>query len=227
MAEETLYCPSCHQRVRVPEEMLGQPVQCPLCRLVFTAPTRAGSGTPPSVALPAAPGAPHGSGWPAPPQPAWQAPQPGLGASGSVRGPAIGLLIVGIFGSLVSLAGLALFIYLLSAGQAATDQLASAYPPGPLQDWIRNAYSPAQNRMNLAFQVIFAVMNVVILAAAVQMLRVRTFWLAVVGSVLAIVNINSLCCCLGAPIGIWSLIVLFQPGVMSAFKERSGPFAEL
>ena len=150
---------------------------------------------------------------------AWQAPP----KTGAIKGPAIGLLVTGLLGLFFNLLGVAMFAYLVVGGQKAVDGLASAYPPGFMQDLIRENYGPQKNAFNLSFQIVFLVVSVLTVAAAVQMLRLRGFWLAVVGSVLAIVNFNSLCCCLGAPFGIWSLVVLFQPAIRSAFEQRSGP----
>ena len=33
---ERLMCPGCGRRVRVPDELIGQPVQCPACKVIFT-----------------------------------------------------------------------------------------------------------------------------------------------------------------------------------------------
>src|SRR5271163_4394906 len=115
MAEETLYCPSCNRKVRVPEELLGQPVQCPLCRLVFTAPVRGGqppvpptviAAPPPAQQAPAIPGPapfqPYGQ--PAPPvypqpgQPSLLDPYQRAAAERLLRIPAILMLVTGFLG---------------------------------------------------------------------------------------------------------------------------------
>jgi hypothetical protein len=44
MPDHTIFCPSCNRKLRVPEQEMGQLVQCPLCRAIFTAPPR---GIPP------------------------------------------------------------------------------------------------------------------------------------------------------------------------------------
>lgn len=46
MPDETIYCPACNRKLRVPESELGQVVQCPLCRAFFTAPGRASAYLP-------------------------------------------------------------------------------------------------------------------------------------------------------------------------------------
>jgi predicted Zn finger-like uncharacterized protein len=47
MAAELISCPHCQKKLRVPENLLGQPVKCPTCSQVFTADPKAASGEPP------------------------------------------------------------------------------------------------------------------------------------------------------------------------------------
>ena len=49
-----------------------------------------------------------------------------------------------------------------------------------------------------------------------EMLRLRSYWVSVVGS-LAIMPAGLVCCLGGFPVGIWSLVVLFQPEVKASF----------
>jgi hypothetical protein len=67
----------------------------------------------------------------------------------------------------------------------------------------------------------FVIVNSVIIVGAVQMVRFQSRPFAIVASVLAIVDIASGCCCLGIPIGIWSLIVLMSDDVQRAFESAS------
>ncbi len=50
------------------------------------------------------------------------------------------------------------------------------------------------------------------------MISLRWYPLAIAGSVLATIPMVSPCCLLGLPFGIWSLVVLLQPDVKSAFS---------
>ena len=63
----------------------------------------------------------------------------------------------------------------------------------------------------------------VVLIASIQMMRLRGHGLAVAGSVLAMLNLGNLCCILGLPFGIWSLLVLMRPDVRKAFQGVSPP----
>ena len=46
MTNMIISCPSCPQKLRVPEELLGRPVKCPKCGIIFDAPHPAVSGEP-------------------------------------------------------------------------------------------------------------------------------------------------------------------------------------
>lgn len=61
------------------------------------------------------------------------------------------------------------------------------------------------------------VVSLVILLGAVQMLRLRTRWLAMTGSILAVIPVIGPCFCLALPFGIWAIIVLLLPDVREAF----------
>jgi len=54
--------------------------------------------------------------------------------------------------------------------------------------------------------------------AMLEMRKLRRFPIAVAGTILAMVPYLSLCCLFGLPIGIWALVVLFNPDVRAAFK---------
>ena len=58
----------------------------------------------------------------------------------------------------------------------------------------------------------------IVLIGAFQMSRMRTFPLAVIASVAAMTPFYGCCCCLGLPVGIWSLVVLFNDDVKRAFS---------
>jgi hypothetical protein len=68
------------------------------------------------------------------------------------------------------------------------------------------------------FHALFIVVNLVIIVAAIQMMRRRWYAFAVVGAILSMVDLGTFCCVLGLPFGIWSLIVLLLPDVREAFE---------
>ena len=59
--------------------------------------------------------------------------------------------------------------------------------------------------------------GIVILVAAGKMKKLEGYGLAVTASVLAMIPCVSPCCLVGLPIGIWSLVVLMNEDVKSAF----------
>ena len=69
-----------------------------------------------------------------------------------------------------------------------------------------------------AIQAAFVLLNIVILIGAIQMVRFKMWGYSLTASILAMINIGTCCCILGLPVGIWSLIVLFQPQVKNAFE---------
>jgi hypothetical protein len=68
--------------------------------------------------------------------------------------------------------------------------------------------------------------SLLILLGGIQMLRMRSYGLALFSAILAAVPClsGSACCCLGEGIGIWALVVLLNPEVRAAFAAmRTGP----
>jgi uncharacterized membrane protein YhaH (DUF805 family) len=53
--------------------------------------------------------------------------------------------------------------------------------------------------------------------AGMQMRQLRNYTLSMIGAIVAMIPCISPCCCLGLPVGIWALVVLFKPGVRDAF----------
>jgi len=137
-------------------------------------------------------------------------PRGGMGAVESVktkvRVPAICLIIVGSLGLLMSIVNVVI----------ATGQPIKVDPNAPefMQGLQRGQVGPVA----MAIQSVFAVVNGVIIIGAVQMLRFQSRIFAIVVSAIAIVNLGTCCCVVGAPIGIWSLIVLSSNDVVKAFE---------
>src|SRR5947207_863543 len=111
MAEEFIYCPNCSHKLRVPEELLGQIAQCPMCNLVFTTPTR---GSPPPRPEPPVNREERG----AVPPPAYRSTAGGWSDepvnNGRIKAlllpPAVCLMITGILGLLIDLLQIAMAV---------------------------------------------------------------------------------------------------------------------
>jgi hypothetical protein len=61
------------------------------------------------------------------------------------------------------------------------------------------------------------VVSLIILLGAIQMMRLKTYWLALIGSVLASIPVIAPCCLLSVPFGIWAIVMLCIRDVRMAF----------
>jgi hypothetical protein len=126
-------------------------------------------------------------------------------ARGKVMPPAIALLVVGTVGLLVSLFNLVFAV----VAKPVIDPNAPAF----VQEMQKAQTGP----LAIGGQSLFAVVNVMILVGTVQMLRMRSWGLAMTATILAMVNIGTCCCVVGLPFGIWSLVVLLDANVKASF----------
>jgi hypothetical protein len=127
-------------------------------------------------------------------------------AAAEVSGPATGLLVTAILGGAVQLLGL--FANMLGTG------LSSLTAEGSEQqiiNWLSGGVGVASSAIGLLIAGL-------IIYAAMEMKKLRQWGLAVAASILAMVPCISPCCIIGLPIGIWSLVVLMNDHVKSAFK---------
>ena len=58
----------------------------------------------------------------------------------------------------------------------------------------------------------------VMFVAAQKMKQLESWGLALAGTIVAMIPYLSPCCCIGLPVGIWSLVVLLNQDVKSAFR---------
>ncbi|NUQ62225.1 MAG: protein kinase [Pirellulales bacterium] len=115
-----------------------------------------------------------------------------------VRSPAIGLLVTGILNWLVVPVIGAVFAYLS----------ASASPPIP-------GFAEAAV---VGILLTMLLVSGLVMFAALKMARLQAYGLAIAASILSmIISPGNV---IGLPIGIWSLIVLTQPGVREAFRQN-------
>lgn len=149
----------------------------------------------------AAPGQPVGAPPPTP------APLPGAipssAAADQVSGPATGLMILAIIillfqalGLLLHFAGMSLF----PAGRMPSDTWAQFF----------------SGTMGLLTAVFGMLISGLMLFGAIKMRRLENYGLAMTASIIAMLPC-SLCCIVGIPLGIWSIVVLSKPEVKSAF----------
>lgn len=227
MPELLLTCAQCQRQLRVPAELLGRPVKCPACGFTFTA--HGGNSfsppeRPPSFG-PAADSSPEQYQ-----EPAWQAARDfeaspaAAQAQARILGPALCLLVTAALALLGSL-------YVLSTMNSRGDELRAQLlqdiqrrfendpelrkrfvgNPEPLVDFVLQVFAGMHY-----YGVTLAVITVV---AMIQMLRLRMYWLAVLGSILAMLNVGCATFLLGLPFGIWSLVVLLRPEIKESFRS--------
>lgn len=126
-----------------------------------------------------------------------------------VQPPAYFLCAVGGLGMFSSI-----LIVILSIG------LRVMQPPGNADDATVEALDLMFDPDAAAFQVLFFFVHLTVLVGGYQMSQVKLRPMAFVASILAMINCGSLCCVLGLPAGIWSLVVLCQSDVARAFEEN-------
>jgi hypothetical protein len=208
MPEIFVSCPQCERPLRVPDALRGRPAKCPACGLTFAVP----AGGHEAPLMPAAPPEYDPSELydePGRPPASWQFDQNVReGANRLVTPPAVCLLITGILGVL---ANCVRAVVVLAGG--------GGQPPGAdVPDFMRKAMEMVTPEMVLISSLVFGSVSLVIVLGAIQMLRRRMYGLAIASSILAMINIECLCCVFGLPVGIWSLAVLLKPEVRSVFQ---------
>ena len=67
------------------------------------------------------------------------------------------------------------------------------------------------------FAFVSLVVGALIIFGAYKMMKLESYGLALAASILVMIPFLSPCCCLGLPVGIWSIIVLMNDEVKAAF----------
>jgi hypothetical protein len=128
-----------------------------------------------------------------------------------VQGPATGLIVTSILGIITVLVGLA-FSLVGSSFQPS---------PGDVPQELRQWFEMMERFQSPAFAIVDAVIKLAIagltLFAAGKLRNLQSFPLVVTATILTAFPCTSPCCCVGLPVGIWVLVVLFKPEVKSAF----------
>lgn len=185
-------------------------------------PPQPGAGMPSPDASAGLPGAEPSPSFPSPPFP----PPPGGGAPvyrmgggdldlnrvrEMVAGPATALLVTGILCVILSLVGLVMNL----TGAAFQP------PPGEIPPEMKQFFDMMQ-QMQGPVAIVSSILSIgvsaLIIFAAQKMRALQGFALVVTAAILAIVPCISPCCCIGIPVGIWVLVVLYKPEVKAAFQ---------
>ena len=189
---EVISCPACKHLLRVPADWLGQSVQCPECQATFAAPRRDGESLTDPVLITAAPSPPA-----APKRP-----------DHALWLPAFGLMLVGIVSLIVN--GLTLVD--LSRDPEQFEELKKAEAENLAKMMGQDPQAGNNRGVDWRFFAATAGWGILCAAASfaggIGMVLRRWYWLARVGSVMAIFNVAGCCCVPGALAGIWSWTLL-------------------
>ena len=208
MRIENIICPACQHRLRIPEDLMGTPVQCPDCGTEFIAPPPAGGSegrsaiAQPMEVMPVAGGRAfrddEDTGY-----------DPRI-AAGKIRAPAIGLLICG-FGNL------AMNAYSAFDAVVRPDEIRKQFQQ--MQAMMALPAAPMDAaRIALFSGVLFGLLGLFQIACGYAMLSRRSYVLSVIGAFLAIATCNAPCCLVNLPVGIWALVILLQADVKASFR---------
>jgi DNA-directed RNA polymerase subunit RPC12/RpoP len=219
-------CGGCGKKVRANTELEGKKVKCPHCGQVVQLPgppqvVRPPAAPPELLAVPTAPGGDMVQL----DQAAYER------ARQLVRPPAATMLGLGCLG---------LFFNLFMVGFGYVDDFVTPLARSSQKQWEEEkiaaenvAKEGRDNKTDETLQkaahrkssaiaaiimcLVFAMSSGVTIWAAYNMLHLRNYWLSMFGSV-SIMPGGCLCCFLGIPSGIWSIVVLLRDDVRSVFQ---------
>jgi hypothetical protein len=191
-------------------------------------PPGGGYGGPPPGGPP--PGDPYGRpppGYPGGPRDPYGPSADPQAVRGRVTPPAIFLIVVGALNLLGSFGCFGLVYQLISLGPDGVKREVENNPalknnPAFQQEFQKDpkgAFNQAVTEYEVLGGLSF-VAAIITLIGAFRMLALKTWWLALIGAILAAVPCVSPtgCCLLGEAAGIWSLVVLLNGQVRSAFR---------
>lgn len=149
-------------------------------------------------------------------QPEMPAPMPAANAAERVKLPAISLIVVGIIGVLLGLHEI-----LEGTGLVDADPLQKLLGGQNLPKWLKQSMVASSVTSLIADAVVLLTSGFVIFGAT-RMLKLQSFGLVMASAIVAMVPCLGPCCCIGAPVGLWALLVLNKPEVKAAFQRPAG-----
>jgi predicted Zn finger-like uncharacterized protein len=212
----TTNCPGCSAKVRVPDTLLGRSVKCPRCQTVF----KAASPEEPEPGFEEVPEEederPRRRRRSVPVDEDDYEDRPPRArrggsrrfAAGSVKGPAIALIVLGALGLVYAVINVVLNLVggndlvLARMGRAAGNQ--AAFQAGMQVGRIIGMLLPV-------------IWGLVVTMAGFMMLNLRSYGSAMTGTIFAMLPCSP-GCLLGLPFGIWGLVVLNRPDVKRSFQ---------
>jgi hypothetical protein len=128
-------------------------------------------------------------------------------SGGALTGLSIAMMVIFGLGLLLDLFNC---VYAIAGPEPVQDPAA----PKILQDVVKNTHGPVAASM----QGVLAIIAMVTIVGAIQMLRRKTWGLALTACILSTIHFGRCCCIPGAVVGIWALILLVNPDVKETFS---------
>jgi hypothetical protein len=142
--------------------------------------------------------------------------------------PGLFLILFGILGAMIEVAGLAVAVTNPTALYDALIKWVEAQPQNQDQQKMLNDLKQKEAEMrldtptNLASTVFGLCLNLAMVVGGVMMRKLSGYAAGVTGSIAGLIPCSG-CCCLAFPIGLWALIVLMNADVKAGFAAaRSG-----
>jgi hypothetical protein len=211
-----VYCPECQKEYRVKDELAGRRVRCPQGHVLAVPELEAELDLDEPYEVEAAPAAtmpppredhnPYAS-----PRTDGSSHKTDAAPTLKVGLPAVTLIVLGFLG---------LGLSILSGIVAIVGEPAQVDPNAP--PFVQAIQEGSRGPLAAVIQGVFVLVNGAIIVGAIQMLRFRSWGLAVTASILAMLNFGNCCCMLGLPVGIWSVVVLSLEDVRDAFRAAEG-----
>jgi predicted Zn finger-like uncharacterized protein len=234
---EQIKCPSCGTKLRLPETLLGKIVKCPKCQTSFTAAVDepadpegiVSDPVPPARKRPLAREEPEDEEAVQDDDEAYESREDNADESprrrrrrkrsrsrdryyeealSAVSAPSICLIVFSVLSIAVNLVQIILRLVEMKMGAVPA--------PGPQGQQFAQGYVIG-TIIGLAFNSIGIFLQPVVIFGAIRMRQLRSYGLAMTASILAMLPCG-LCCLLGLPFGIWSLVVINRPDVRDSFS---------
>jgi hypothetical protein len=147
-------------------------------------------------------------------------------AKAKVKGPAIGLLVTGIFSLLGGVGG---NLYQMTTVDAQIDQQIKDFEDKNQNQQQRDEFKSIMDTYRKVVKVLLpvfigiaAIVALMTIFGAVQMMGLKGRGLAYTSAILSMIPCISGCCLLGLPFGIWAIVTLGNPEVKRGFAYVAG-----
>jgi len=127
-----------------------------------------------------------------------------------IRGPAIFILVLAILNLL--------WVPLSFALSSLVDQMVQSLGAASTPDETMEQFRKTVLYFSLPLKILGATLALITLVGSIQMLKLRSYGLAMATAIIMLIPCGSCCCFLNIGAGIWALVVLSKPEVKAAFE---------